>query len=162
MDRNSGNETAHQHSREGTVYQLFWTGPALGVSRQNIRKEIKLWTDNQLVAMWRGLISTHRQARQLISGPSPTAKTRLLSFDRTQSRAGIGLLIGHSNLERHLYKMGLIDSPLCRRCGAQEETSPHVLYECEVLSSLKHAYFESFFLDPEDVRSLSLGQSGTL
>jgi hypothetical protein len=27
--------------------------------------------------------------------------------------------------------MGLIESPLCRRCGAEEETSAHVLCECE-------------------------------
>ena len=27
--------------------------------------------------------------------------------------------------------MGLTDSPLCRRCGAQEVTSAHVLFECE-------------------------------
>ena len=30
------------------------------------------------MAMWRDLISTQRQDRKLILGPSPTAKTRLL------------------------------------------------------------------------------------
>jgi hypothetical protein len=42
---------------------------------------------NQHWARWRGLGDTHRQARELISGPSLGAKAKLLSFNRTQSRA---------------------------------------------------------------------------
>ena len=52
---------------------------------------------------------------------------------------------------------GWFDSPLCRRCGAEEGTSAHVLCECEALVALRHTYLGSFFLDSEDVRSLSLG-----
>ena len=53
--------------------------------------------------------------------------------------------------------MGLSDSPLCRKCGAEEETSAHVLCECEALATDRRTYLGSFFLDPEDVRELSLG-----
>jgi hypothetical protein len=53
--------------------------------------------------------------------------------------------------------MGLTDGPLCQRCGAEEETSAHILCECEALATLRHAIFGSFFLYPADVRSLSLG-----
>lgn len=109
------------------------------VSRQNIREEIKRSMDKQHVAIWRGLISTHRVARQLVSGLSPTAKIRLLSFDTTQSRDGTGLLTGHSTLRRHLYTLGQNDDSLSRRCGAQEEeTAAHVLCECDVLASFRH------------------------
>jgi hypothetical protein len=51
----------------------------------------------------------------------------VLSFNMTQTRVVIGLLAGHNTLRRHLYIMELIDSPLCRRCGAQEEISARVL-----------------------------------
>ena len=105
------------------------------------------------MTMWRYLSSIQRQARKLISGPSPTAKTRLLSFSRTQSRVVTGLLIEHNTLRRHVYKMVLIDSPLCRRRTAEEETSVHVLCECEALAKLRHIDLGSFFLDPEEVRS---------
>ena len=57
---------------------------------------------NQHLARWRGLSSTQRQARDLISGPNPAAKTRLLSFNRTQSRVVFGLLAGPDTLRRHL------------------------------------------------------------
>jgi hypothetical protein len=99
---------------------------------------------------------TQRQARELILGPWQGAKARILSFNRTQSRAVTGLLTGHNILRRHLHLAALLDSPLCR-CGAEEETSAHILCECEALASLRHAYLCSFFLEPEDIKSISLG-----
>ena len=53
--------------------------------------------------------------------------------------------------------MVLSDSPLCRRCGAEDETSAHILCEREALASLRHAYLGSFILEPEDIKSISLG-----
>jgi hypothetical protein len=44
----------------------------------------------------------------------------------------------------------------CRRCGAEDETSAHILYECEALASLRHVYLDSF-LEPEDIKTISLG-----
>jgi len=38
----------------------------------------------------------------------------------------------------------------------------NILYDCEILATLRHTHLGSFFCDTEDVRSLSLGQSGTL
>jgi hypothetical protein len=68
-----------------------------------------------------------------------------------------GLFTGYNTLRRHLYLMGLIASPLCRRCGAEKEISVHILFEYEALASLKHAYLGSFFLDPEDVKEYKSG-----
>jgi hypothetical protein len=45
-----------------------------GVCRQNIREKVKGWMDNQHVTMWRGLITTQRQAQKLISVPSLTVR----------------------------------------------------------------------------------------
>jgi len=53
--------------------------------------------------------------------------------------------------------MGLSNNPTCGKCGTEEETSVHILWECEALHSLRHAYLGSFFLDPEDIMNLSLG-----
>ena len=52
--------------------------------------------------------------------------------------------------------MGLSASPLCRGCGAEDETSAHIFCECEALASLIHACL-GLFLDPEDVKIISLG-----
>jgi len=113
--------------------------------------------DKQHLVLWRGPCSTQRQAWELISGPDPAIGARLLSFNRTQSRVVIGLLTEHYTLRRHLHIMGLCNDPICRKCGTEEETSVHILCECEVLASLRHAYLGSFFLDLEDIRVLGMG-----
>jgi hypothetical protein len=69
---------------------------------------------------------------------------------------------GHNTLRRHLHLMGLTDSPLCSKCGVEEETSAHVLCRCEALASVRHAHLGSFFLEPEDIKSQNLGASGAL
>jgi hypothetical protein len=73
-------------------------------------------------------------------------------LNRTQSRVVIGLLTGHNTSRRHLHIKGLRNYPICRKFGTEEETSVHILCECEALASLRHAYLGSFFLEPEDIR----------
>ena len=80
-----------------------------------------------------------------------------MTFNRIQSRVVTGFLTGHNTLRRHLYLLGLLDSPLCRKCGVGKETSDHILCECKALASLRHVYLGSFFLEPENIRSLGLG-----
>ena len=82
---------------------LLLTPPPPGVSRQNLRRKIKRWMENQHLVLRRGPCSTQIQAGELISGPDLAAMARLLSFDRTQSRVVIGLLTGHNTLRRHIY-----------------------------------------------------------
>ena len=93
-----------------------------------------------------------RQARELISGPCLRAKAGFQSSNRTQSRTVGGLLTGHNTLRRHLHIQRLSDSPLRRRCGAEDETSALILCECEALVSLRHAYLGSF-LEPKEIKS---------
>jgi len=52
--------------------------------------------------------------------------------------------------------MGLTDSPLCK-CVGGGESSVHFLCECEASATLRHTSLGSFFLDPQDVRTLHLG-----
>ena len=105
----------------------------------------------------RDLITTQRQSRKLISGTNQTAKNRILSFDRTQFRTVTDLLTGHNNLRRHFCITGQINSLLCRRCGAQEETSGHVLS----VKPWLHADTQIWapFLDTEEVINLNLWDS---
>jgi len=129
----------------------------LEVSRQNIKRKIQGWLENQHLVLWRGPCSTPRQARELISGPDLATKARLLSLNRTQSRVVIGLLTGRNNLRRYLYIIGLSNNSICRICGTEEETSVHIWCQCEAMASLRYKHLGSFFLDPEDIRKLNIG-----
>jgi hypothetical protein len=42
-----GNETTDKLARDGSVQKFVVPEPFLGVSRQNIRRKIKRWVDNQ-------------------------------------------------------------------------------------------------------------------
>jgi hypothetical protein len=46
---------------------------------------------------------------------------------------------------------------MCRSCGVEEETSAHVLCNCEALASLRNMYLGSFFLEPRDIQIINLG-----
>jgi len=150
------NPRTGQLARDGSVLKFVGPEPALGVSRQDIRRRFRRSLVDQHWIWWLGLADTQRQARELISGPCLDAKPRFLSINRTQSRAVTGLLTGHNTLRRHLHILGLSDSPLCGRCGAEEETLVHILCECEALASLRHVYL-GYFLEPKDIKSISLG-----
>ena len=142
------NKITDELARGGSALKFVGPRPTLEVSRQD--KWFKRWLVKQHWVWWRGLGNTQRQARDLVWVP------RLrLSFNGTQSRAVTGLPTGHNTLRRHLPRMGLSDSPLCR-CGAEDETSAHIFRECEALASLTHVYLGSF-LEPQGIKSVSLG-----
>ena len=122
-----------------------------------IRRKMKSWMEKQHLVLWCGPCSTQRWAGELTSGPNLSTRVWLLSFNRTQSRVVFGLLTGHNTLRRHLYIMGLSNNATCRKCGTEEETSFHILCECVALASLRYTHLGSFFLDPEDIRKLSIG-----
>jgi hypothetical protein len=152
-----GNETANRLTRNDSASEFMGPELALGVPQQEHRNKISCWLENQHRRRWQNLSSAKRQAHKLISGPCRSTRVRFLSFNSTQSRVVTGLLTGHNTLCRHLHLMGLTDSPLCRKCGAEEETSANILSQCEALASIRHAYLGSSFLGPEDIKSQNLG-----
>jgi hypothetical protein len=106
-----GNEIADRRARSGCGQRFIGPEPFLGVSRQNIRKEMKRWMKNQHMALLRCPCSTQRQGRELISGPNLATEARLLSFNRIKTGAVIVLFTGHNALRRHLHLMGLSNDP---------------------------------------------------
>ena len=125
--------------------------PTPGIARRNIRQKIKsCYLSN--TRRCPSLTGNQRQAQELILGPSFATKTRLLSHNRTQYRVIKGLLIRHNTITRHLYMKRL---PWCRKCGAEEEISAHVLWRCEALATLRY-HLGFLFLDSKDVRNLSV------
>jgi len=58
-----GNDIANKITRDGSVQKFVGPQLSLGVSRQNIRRKIIHWLDNQHLARWRGLSSTQTGLR---------------------------------------------------------------------------------------------------
>jgi len=118
--------------------------------------DLEFWEEMQYFSGW-GSWWQPKTGSRINFGTLSGCLGRSLSFNRTQSRAFTGLLTGLNTLRRHLHLIGLSDSPLCRRYGAEDEISVHILCECEALATLRHVYLGSFFLEPEDVKSIILG-----
>jgi len=116
----------------------------------------------QYLALWRDNYNTKRQAGELILGPDPATRARLLSLNRIQTRFVTGLLTGHNTFRRHLCIKGIGNDHRCRKYGTGEETSIHILCECETLASLRYTYLGYFYLDPDNIKKLGVGSSGIL
>jgi hypothetical protein len=136
--------------------QTTWVNDEGVLKTIHFQGKMKRWMERHLT-LWRSPCRTQKQDWELISGPNLATGALLLSFNRTQSRTVIGLLTRHNIFRRHLHVMGLNNSPTCRKCGTEEETSVHILCECETLASLRHMYLGSFFLVAEDIRVLGVG-----
>jgi hypothetical protein len=129
------NEIADELARCGSALRFIGPESALGVSRQDLRNKVNRWLGNQHWVWWRNLGNTQRQAQELIPGPCLGTKFRFLSFNRMQFR---------------------VDSLLHKKCGAEDETSVHILCQCEALASLRHAHLGSFFLEPQHIKNVNL------
>ena len=151
----SGNEKADELAKQGSRRPFIGPEPFLGVSLQSVKLAISLRTNQSHLDTWKKL-TTARQARELIEGPSQRYKKVLINLNRTRIRMVVGLLTGHNTLQRHLHIMKISEDPMCRRCGREQETSAHVLCQCEAFASTRHRYLGSHFVNPEDIRNANI------
>ena len=98
-----GNEIADKLARSVSAQRFVGPEPFLGVSRQNIRRNLNRWMEKQQIVLWRGACNTARWARELISGPDLATGALLLSLNRTQTKVVIGLLTGHNTFRRLMF-----------------------------------------------------------
>ena len=83
--------------------------------------------------IWQNAPGT-RQAKLLIGDYSRKRSNNYLKLGKSKLRIATGLLTGHCKLRYHLKNMGLETDPSCRKCGEADETSAHILLECEALA----------------------------
>jgi hypothetical protein len=80
------------------------------------------------------------------------------SLGRNQLRIMTGLLIGHCHLKRHLFKLGLVNSPKCDRCKKASEAASHVLCDREALTTLTFRHPGCHFKKPGDLEDISVSK----
>jgi len=118
----------------GVLYSLYFCQKICNFSPWN------KWIHGCPFYWFEGPSRHRRQARKLISDPSPTTKRGLLSFNRTQSRFVLGLLSGHNT---HFHLMGLTNNPSCR--GVVQRKKPQSTFCVSVMLWL-HSDMHSGFL----------------
>nr|XP_042904640.1 uncharacterized protein LOC122270622 [Parasteatoda tepidariorum] len=129
-----GNELADEAARAGSN-AIFWgPEPALGISPSSFRATIFKLYGKIAHEQWRAA-DGQRQAKELNRDCPSVRQKELLKLNRNSIRKIIGLLTGHCILRRHLNIMGIESNSLCRGCHLEEETSRHILCDCEVYSA---------------------------
>jgi hypothetical protein len=62
----------------------------------------------------------------------------------------VGLLTEHCHLKGHLFKLGLTDHPICERCLEVDESSIHILCDCEAVAYTRFRHFGQYFMESSD------------
>jgi hypothetical protein len=78
-----------------------------------------------------------------------TAKSgHLLRLNRNNFGRAIRWLTGHCFLNRHNHLLNPADTPnpQCRLCDFEQETSSHIICQCEALSHTRYFHFQDLFL----------------
>ena len=78
----------------------------------------------------------------------PNQSNHLIKLPRDIFGRAARWLTGHCFLNRHNNLLNPIEfpNPKCRFCNWEQETSSHIICDCEALSLVRHFYFQEFFL----------------
>ncbi|XP_036138900.1 uncharacterized protein LOC118644432 [Monomorium pharaonis] len=153
-----GNEIADLLAKEAAETRLVGPEPAVGISFCLGRRRIGSWLRDQHLEHWRKVTGVKcRQAGALLGDcPGEDLARSMRSLNRRDARLATQLLTGHGDLNYHLYKLGSSDTPDCRWCGEEEETSLHILGNCPVLVGPRARLLGSGILEPDQVGQLPL------
>lgn len=125
-----GNDAADELARRGSGVAEAGPEPFLPFPFSQLRTWLRRITQNEHNAEWANLTSC-RQSRAVLPALTPKLTHRLLSLNRNNLRIVVSTLTGHIPLNKHIFTIGVTDSPLCRGCLRAEETVTHVILECE-------------------------------
>jgi ribonuclease HI len=145
-----GNEKADQLAKAGAEIEMMGIPFCLG------RERLRDWLRNEHLKCWKTETATKcRQARDLLGDSPGEELTRSIkSLERRDARLVVQILTGHGTLNYHMYKLGRSNTPDCRMCRREEETSLHVLSLCSAYASLRLQFLGSATLEPEQIRAL--------
>nr|XP_014283434.1 uncharacterized protein LOC106685344 [Halyomorpha halys] len=144
-----GNERADYLARKGFEYVPLTPDPICGISLSHAKRHIKKIAESKAGLLWRNTRGME-QSKMFLKGPCPKRSNCLLNMDRGILRWVTGLYTGHCQLNKHLYKMGLTESPICRFCRKEEETAYHIMCKCDTVARTRFLIFgKDRILDPK-------------
>ncbi len=149
----TGNEAADRLANEASAAALTGPEPFCGVSRAVAGQAVSEWARAEHIRRWKGMPG-HRVSKAVLGSPNRKFSESLLSMGRCTLRQVTGVITGHGNLRKHMQRMGVYDGPItCRKCGLHDETSDHLLFECEAVAGVRYATLGAHF--PRSDGSLS-------
>ncbi len=151
-----GNEIADQLAKSGAL-SLDEPTDRLPLPMATIRAELREATSTLWEQEWQDCVKGRKTKDFFPSIRLPRPMQSIsLSGKLTQ------VLTGHCYLRGHLFRLKLIDSPLCM-CGIDDETVPHILFYCPLLepfrADLRATVSRRHNVWPPNVKALCESQS---
>ncbi|XP_063375457.1 uncharacterized protein LOC134663070 [Cydia amplana] len=134
-----GNDAADELARKGSETPAYGPEPIIPLPISYIHNQLDLH-HRQLHNKYWNEMDTCRQTIDILPELNYKLTKILLKTPRQQLRKIIGLITGHNTLNKHLHNMGKTDSPLCRACMEEEETTKHILLECKQVETYRNKY----------------------
>lgn len=150
----AGNEAVDLAAKRAANTAFAGPEPAMSVSPSVVKLQIRDWARACHETVWRNRRDCGL-TRELVPSLYGCWNKTLVSLPRYKIRFVTWIITGHSPLARHLWKMGVVDSPLCAVCGVEEDTL-HFLGECERYSALRYDVLGAHGLEPEDIPNLPI------
>ena len=92
----------------------------------------------------------------MVTGRCRRRERDLLALD-LMLRPIIGILTGHTQVQRHLSLMGLSNDPFCSYCKEAVESAFHFLCHCSYFAILRTTVWGKPSLHPTDIDSVTVG-----
>lgn len=127
-----GNEKADELARLGASTPLNGPEPFIGIPKSTVKNIIKEWVNQESNHLWHDT-NGQETSKFLIREFSWKKTTERLQLGKNQLRILTGLLTGHCRLNKHMRRIRASENDSCRFCHEEDETSIHILCECEAL-----------------------------
>jgi ribonuclease HI len=150
-----GNEKADKLARKGSSSKFVGPEPAVGKYAGLVKYLVKSEAEKAHQRRWE-TITTCRQSKEFLVGCNTKNTKFLLSLSRVKLRGLVGVLTGHTNLNYHLHKIGILSDATCRGCSLEPETARHFVCTCPALKNLRTRHLGDFYFTPEEQLELDL------
>jgi ribonuclease HI len=144
-----GNEHADELAKEGLLLPV--PGEPLPVSQCLVRRKIR--EDSRRLSQKFWLESKgQKQAKALLGGYNEKRTSSLLKLERNEVCSVTRYLTGHCCLRRHLMRMKMSTTSICRFCEMAEETSEHILCDCPALMLRRNRIWGSRLISVQNLQ----------
>jgi len=125
------------------------------VSGEYFKRDVAAEVSNRWNIRWHSC-PTARQAKEIWPDVDENRSSLLVKSSRNEIGTVLGMYTGHNHYNRHKFLLGETDSPLCRLCHLDEETSFHILGECPALCDTRYRFLGREQLCSEELRRIAL------
>ncbi|CAK1600286.1 unnamed protein product [Parnassius mnemosyne] len=131
-----GNDAADELARRGSALATIGPEPIIPIPFGNVCSLVRRHFTNQHAQLWKNLVDC-RQARDALPEINSRLTKVLMRLNKPQIRIVTSAITGHGTFNKHLFTIGVTDSPLCRACMGEEETAAHVLLKCPEVATYR-------------------------